>query len=367
MPLGLLRGWLPAPVLMLAAALPFLPAQSALAADESPDLVVEAGKVSPQSVELKVTNKSKWWADETTMVVQAVGQQIIPPGVTQPHQQVQTFPIENLDPGQSTTVTFVLQVPCLQHSLTATVVPAGNYENVKETNTKNNAISVPLCSSTANASSSASAVDPDELIEYGGCACQGNEPKEKPAASREKAVSVRADGVTDVARGEGGGLFPDDVTVVYIAVAPAFEASVGWRQKPGTEIASYGIHFSNGFLDWSKSRVTSAVLSYQEREFSWTSGGGGHENKPGCVTRVFTTPTIEVNGEFQATFLQAVDPASKRVDVTGYLQSQTDSGGNAPNLNFVLRGAMDSVDGDDETSCESVLSNPVLDIKFEPR
>ena len=70
--------WLPAPVLMLAAALPFWAAQSALAADESPDLVVEASKVSPQSVELKVTNKSKWWADETVMVVQAVGQQLFP-------------------------------------------------------------------------------------------------------------------------------------------------------------------------------------------------------------------------------------------------------------------------------------------------
>jgi hypothetical protein len=331
------------------------------AADETPDLVVETSKVSSQVVELKVTNKSKWWANETMMTVQAVGQQTIA-GTTQPHQQGQAFPIENLDPGQSTSVTFTLQVPCMQHTVTANVVPAANYEDVKETNTRNNTITVPLCSSPPAAQPAA---DPDALIEFGGCACQGNEPK--PPVNREKAVSVRADGATDVSQGEGGGLFADDYTVVYIAASPEFAANVGWNQIAGTDVASYGVHFSNGFLDWSNSKINSAVLTYEESELFWTSGGGGHENKPGCVTRIFTTPTIEVTGQFQSTFLQAVYPASKRIDLTAYLQSQTAGRGSAPNLNFVLRGAMDSVDGDDKASCQSSVRNPVLDIKFEPR
>ena len=56
--------------------------------------------MAPPIVELKVANKSKWArADETTMVVQAQGQQLMQPGGLVPHQQVQTYPIENLDSG----------------------------------------------------------------------------------------------------------------------------------------------------------------------------------------------------------------------------------------------------------------------------
>ncbi|HEX3245176.1 MAG TPA: CARDB domain-containing protein [Chloroflexota bacterium] len=328
---------------------------SAYAADETPDLVVEATNVSPPLVELKVTNKSSNWANETTMVVQAVGQQLILGGI-QPQVQMQTFPIENLDPGQSTTVPFVLQVPCLQHTLMVNVVPAGNYEDVKETNTTNNSISVPLCVSSASAQPAAG---PDDLIDYGGCACP---PAEKPKV--EKAVSVRTSDQRMVTKHHQRPALPFD--------APPFgsdfaSGTVGWDQVDGnTDIVSLGIAFSNSFLDWSKNEVNSAVLTYTEQAERWTSGGGGNEQKPGCVTRIFTTRTIDVKDDFRAEFLQAVDPGSHNINLTQYLQQQNATG-NAPILAFVLRGAMDSVDGDDETSCLSRLDNIVLDIKFEPR
>ena len=156
-------------------------AQVASAADETPDLVVEVVQAGGQSAELKVTNKSSNWADQTTMTVLAQGQEQIGASI-QPNVISQQFPIENLDPGQSTTVLYVLPVPCLLHVLTVAVIPAGNYEGAKESNTSNNAITVPLCAPT-----SAAAPSPDDLLQFGGCACDSN----KPSGNVEKAVSVR--------------------------------------------------------------------------------------------------------------------------------------------------------------------------------
>ena len=49
---------------------------------------------------------------------------------------------------------YVLPIACLQHVLNVSVVPDHDYEGAKESNTSNNAITVPLCAPTSSAAPS---------------------------------------------------------------------------------------------------------------------------------------------------------------------------------------------------------------------
>src|SRR6266508_4132170 len=77
--------------------------RSVLAEDELPDLKVELGGLplagAQRELQVKVTNVSTWWADETRLRVTAS-----PPTAGPTLDQT----VENLDPGQSVTVRYTL-------------------------------------------------------------------------------------------------------------------------------------------------------------------------------------------------------------------------------------------------------------------
>jgi hypothetical protein len=100
-----------------------------LAEDERSDLKLEFVRLpmpnDERDVQFRVTNVSTWWADATTVTVQTVA-----PGPANP----MALFVENLDPGQSTIVTYTLGAGCDAHEVVAVLAPAKNYAGAPETN-----------------------------------------------------------------------------------------------------------------------------------------------------------------------------------------------------------------------------------------
>ena len=112
-------------------------ATSAWAAEE-PDLKLELVGLAPgnpREVQFKITNVSQWWADETTARFETVSP-------TAGNAQTGIF-VENLDPGQSTIVTYTLAAPCDGHVVKGEVAAAKNYAGVAESNLANNRFNDP--------------------------------------------------------------------------------------------------------------------------------------------------------------------------------------------------------------------------------
>jgi hypothetical protein len=107
--------------------------------DERPDLKVELVNfpiaVGEREVQLRVTKVSAWWADATTMYIETVS----------PAGTGQDVRIENLDPGQSATLSYTLAGGCDGQVLRAEVAVARNYEGMKESNLDNNRVQAAAC------------------------------------------------------------------------------------------------------------------------------------------------------------------------------------------------------------------------------
>lgn len=116
----------------------------ARAQDERADLKLEleTKEIKPGERELKfkITNVSEWWADETTLKVKT----------TAPTAgNSKDLFVENLDPGQATTVTYTLAAGCNDHEVEAELVPAKNYAGVPEGNKNNNWLKWRVCPKAA--------------------------------------------------------------------------------------------------------------------------------------------------------------------------------------------------------------------------
>jgi hypothetical protein len=116
-------------------ALPLLTSQAPVwaAEDERPDLKLELVNapipVGARELQLRVSNVSAWWADVTTLHVETR---------SRTSGNAQDIRIENLDPGQSTVLTFTLAAGCSGHIVRAELAPASDYEGKQETNLDNN-------------------------------------------------------------------------------------------------------------------------------------------------------------------------------------------------------------------------------------
>jgi hypothetical protein len=110
---------------------------------ERPDLKVEfVGlplSATQRDVQIRVTNVSAWWADQTTARIQTVSPQA---------GNVVDLAVENLDPGQSTTLTYTLGAACTGQVVKVEVAAAKNYAGVPESNLANNQLQAQVCPAT---------------------------------------------------------------------------------------------------------------------------------------------------------------------------------------------------------------------------
>jgi hypothetical protein len=166
---------------------------------------------------------------------------------------------------------------------------------------------------------------------------------------------------------------------------------VGYTQKTDSWAFQSGVHFDLSPLDQIPTNaVTSAILSFDEARFRWTDAGGDDSDVPGCISAVGlpTTdwltipkgsliPNITV-ADFSPWPSDRQDFSGTTFDVTGVIQSMLQQPRNSdqrfavvpqdvqpifPN-SFVLRGENESLQGDDERSCLSAVSNARLHVTF---
>jgi hypothetical protein len=155
------------------------------------------------------------------------------------------------------------------------------------------------------------------------------------------------------------------------------DPSVGWSQREGgflerddIKVHETAVKFNVGSLGVGADDVTQAVLRFDERAAKWTSGGGAPEYKEGCVARLGIATTDWAGNRLHALFpnrpyLRAQDGSARSWNVTDHVKKQLASPADAAlHHGFVLRGAMELADlqGDDDTSCKSYLSNIRLEV-----
>lgn len=192
-------------------------------------------------------------------------------------------------------------------------------------------------------------------------------------------------------------------------LAPGASTLAGWLQQPCTDMEvdaqadirymekidswafQTGVHFDLSQLDQIPAKsVTSANLTFDEARFRWTEASGDDRDVPGCIAAVGlpTTDWLAVpNGslipnitiaDFSPWPSDRQDFSGTAFDVTGPVQSMLQQPRNSdqrfavmpqnvqpifPN-SFVLRGANEGLQGDDESSCLSAVSNARLHVSF---
>ncbi|HEX3245833.1 MAG TPA: hypothetical protein VHX16_10550 [Chloroflexota bacterium] len=216
---------------------------------------------------------------------------------------------------------------------------------------------ITLCPPLPPSPPSAANPDPDDLIDFGGCACQ----------RQPQTLDIKMDRWKHIT--EYGG---DHLNVP--------DHAVGFYQKDGrfvfdstsTAVTVLNLHFDlgRGAMISPKS-VSNATLTYTEHAEFWTSGSGAGQEKPGCVTRIFATTTgwftVDSIDQLPVRYLGPVDPARKEIDVTEHIRAALASPKDPALVNgFQLRGPFDSVNGNDFTSCMSNLDDETLHITYTP-
>jgi hypothetical protein len=177
---------------------------------------------------------------------------------------------------------------------------------------------------------------PDENINYGACAC---EPR-----------------TFDIAMDDFRG--------------PTTGPRVGfWQWEGQWAFSPLAIHFNSSELRGIKSeKVETATMTFDESPLRWTSGGGGVEHKAGCIGQISILERIDYwDLGVYTRFSKSVVPGARSIDVRPYVQDALqDPDHQAKGFTWMLRGTADYLEGTDETSCLSNLSNVVLHIRVLP-
>jgi hypothetical protein len=170
---------------------------------------------------------------------------------------------------------------------------------------------------------------------------------------------------------------------------------VGWAQATGSALGSScqwtgaaqtAVRFDFSQIDQVPNKqITSAVLTFDEQEARWTESDGSARQVPGCVAvlglansdwaagdpsdGLFPNATIV---DFRPWPSDRQDFNGRQFDVTGWVQTMFfDNLPVGPDLRtprrfgFVLRGAIEDLNGDDFTSCMSTLSNIQLHLTYD--
>jgi hypothetical protein len=352
---------------------------SARAEDERPDLEVEFLGLpladTDTEVQIQITNISEWWADETSARVATVAPADPPTFVPD------TF-VENLDPGQSTIITYTLPGPCSGYVIEVIVAPAKNYEGVPESNVPNNRAREQVCPGPPVV------LQPQPEPKPGSLGAPINPNSPLGGITRPSPV-FNPDALKPEHQRPGTHTYPLYPSAVQSLVRSTSEicgpfagdpptGAVGWAQKEGggglcigsgesAEVAQTAVNFDFSLLDQVPNKTLNrAVLRFREEPIRWTSGRGGFEAKGGCV-EVLGRATAEWQGRTLRTLfpnerIQAHTPGVQEWYVTEpadfWVANQR------PRLGFVLRGGNETPRGDDETSCMSLIDAIELEVTY---
>jgi hypothetical protein len=344
--------------------------------DERPDLKIELVNApigtGQRDVQLRVTNVSAWWADETTVHVETISPNA---------GNARDIRLENLDPGQSTSFSYLLDAGCEGHVIRADVAAAGNYEGVKESKLDNNRLQGAVCQ----------AKTPEAPVTVPGV-------KTTPPPDVSAAPAIGGANNTFVSSNAHGRqiLAPRAVTVTVKPSArqvaqssnfdpednsgPGANLQVGWSQSPGQllfsedhwTVTQSAVNFDLGFLQQTPgTQVREAVLRYTELQGRWQDGAGRELSAGNCVQvlgRATEDWRVNLDAAYPEQFandkVQAHSPGVQAWYVTSEIRDQWIAGMYPP-FGFVLRGGNDSPQGHDNRSCHSVLDNVTLELTYE--
>jgi hypothetical protein len=344
----------------------------AFAQNERPDLAIEvlglkAG--SQREVRLRVTNVGEWWADETTAVVETVapaaGNKV-------------TVKIPDLDPKQQPPLptpyqfefSYTLPADCAGHVVKADLAAAATWNKNKETNLANNVAQRELCPKPSSG--------PPPIVQSGGLVVKPVDPAlvQLPAHMRpgEHTLTFEPSAVKSVQRITGS----DAVGAATTRYYGGEELLVGWSQLEYTldpfdgSVVSVGqtaVKFDLGKLDEiSRKHVIRATLSFDEQAYTWKDADRNPRLVPGCVA-VLGIATVEwagqpINALFPNGTYEDVTPGSTRAwDVTSHVRDLLHDR-SVPRHGYVLRGSLEELAGEDDTSCMSTVSNIRLQVTY---
>ncbi len=384
----------------------------ALAQNERPDLAIEVLGLKPGSqreVLLRVTNVGQWWADRTSATVETVA----PTAGNQKSEQVPDLgPKGDKETASEFEFTYTLAADCDGHEIKASLKAAKTFNGNTETNLANNNVaSVKLCASksqpkpSAQSSSTAtsnpspprpeiakpslspSSTSSGILISPVGDVAQANPPPREsdtkintelvlvPAHMRPgtHTLELKASATKSLSRMTREGPCP-----AYGIQAAEGELLVGWHQVESecfpfegslVQVAQTAVKFDLAKLvEIPGLQLRRAVLFHNESKVIWTDGEGKERTVAGCVAALgIATSAWEdgVHGELfpNDSFLNVTPGSAREWDVTGPFERQLINA--APRFGFVLRGSLEQLEGDDDTSCLSAVSNIRMLVTYE--
>jgi hypothetical protein len=367
--------------------------------DEYADLQVELLGLpvtgDQQTLQVRVTNVSAWWAAPTTLHVETLTPQAPYPA---------DFAVENLDPGQSAEFTYAMGEYCYGQVVKAVVAAASNYAGVPEVNHANNVAEAQVCPTPPSQNINGIIVHPGPRN-----AGLGGTQRPQPPAGTFTQVEGLSPGTHTVALGVTGSRASQATRTLSGACADVGWSGsvynyVGWGQVElpnstpcGAVVLQLAVEFDRGPLDRVPSKVINrAVLVYDEAQGDpvvcgsgggltvscWQSGGRHPEDKPdGCVVvRVAAAGWGSASGVGELPYLPGPRPTVTRLDARQWdvtepfswqydpsnIPLMPDGSRPTPGQGLLLSGgpSINDLTGEDNTVCISQLSNIHLDVTY---
>jgi hypothetical protein len=350
----------------------------------------------PREVTIRVTNVGPAWADHTTATVQA---EPTSAGGKREEDVLDLSPIgqeEEQDTPSRYEFVYTLAAPCggQEVKLRVSLSAGKDWEGDAEKNLANNAIPRPgqdgvVCPGPANTQGN---VVPSQT-DSGVLKPAGSTPS-KRAIFEGAMESQKPEHQRSGLHGAGGpwpplalGPSAASIAVKQTRSGPCapFGATpdrllVGWYQSEDTcwiplpfsnadaQVAQTAVNFDLRQLDEVPTKtIKSAVLTFKETPSQWTSGGGGFEEKGGCV-QVLGRATAPWEGRNLGTLfpnekVQGHTPGVTEWFVTDEVRQWVEN--LRPRHGFVLRGGNENPRGDDNTSCMSEIGEITLTLSYE--
>ena len=115
--------------------------------------------------------------------------------------------------------------------------------------------------------------------------------------------------------------------------------------------------------------VTAAHLTFDEQAWKWTDGDGNSRTVKGCVAALgvanndfAASPPSDGNLYSYDVFVDVTPDATRDFEVTEPVANWF--GPSNPRYGFVLKGSIEDVQNDDQSSCMSEISNVVLHLNY---
>jgi hypothetical protein len=367
--------------------------QPVFADGEQPDLNIElvglkAG--SQRVVQLRVTNVSAWWADETTARVETLSPSA--------GNVVDNIKVLELDPQQSRVIEYTLAADCAEHVVKAMVRAAKNYAGVPEDKIANNEIprqgqTGEVCPKPNLGQSGVVQNIPDASVLIGPDLGQSGVVKDRPGVSDILEVPEYMRPGTHELNFEPSALrslsrhtSSDGNRSLSADSRDPGDMLVGW--DGGSGVSQTAVNFDLAkLIGVGHPAIAEAHLSFVERPEAWREASGSRADVTGCVSTLdFATNDWGVPPEnfiaqnllFRSRYLtDAFIPQVstyydsdggvarwRAFDVGGHVRSQMFNRDDpALWFGYVLRGA-EGEDGARSDSCTSRISDMLLWVTY---